>query len=203
LPANLTEALRQKLTEQITQNKISGFDSTGNLLSQRELEEYPGLQQAVWEITQNAGQLFTPDPIDESQIKISPDNSHAAIQLYFTQLLACFPPKDLKNNVSQPEPEMFLKAVENNDFSELELQQERYRSVYEKFKKLKVPSDFLSLHKELLDTFSSIVKIYEGIKNISEDPLKTNLALMKYQLLTDNFINWTQKLFNLTKNYSQ
>jgi len=61
LPNNLTVALQQKLSEQLRQNKISGIDANGNLLSPAELEQFPGIQQAVWEITQHQGQLLRPN----------------------------------------------------------------------------------------------------------------------------------------------
>jgi hypothetical protein len=199
LPANLTEALRQKLTEQITQNKISGFDSTGNLLSQRELEEYPGIQRVVWEITQSAGQLFEPDPIDEGQIKISADNSRAAIEKYAAAAAAVIPATC--NQTTGPDVAIFLNAMQNNDFSELDACLNAYKESYEKLKKLTVPSDLAPIHKEQLEIFSSFIKIYEGVKEINADPLKTNLALQKYQLLLEQIPDWLQRLAQFIERY--
>ncbi len=192
LPENLTEALRQKLSEQITANKIVPLTADGQLLSGQDLQNYPGIQQSVQEVTASYGDLFAPDKIDDDQIKTDADNSQAAIQRYATMVAALFPSSVPESRLS--EGQIFLKAVEENDFSDLDKNLQVYQEVYGKLKELTVPSEFLSLHKEQLEIISSLIKIHEGIKEINSDPLKANLALQAYEPVKEQLKNWILKL---------
>ena len=89
---------------------------------------------------------------------------------------------------------MFSNAIENNDFSELELHLQSYKNAYGRLKELTVPNELVSIHKEQLEIFSKLIKIYEAIKEINTDPLKANLALQAYQTTTEQFLGWLQKL---------
>lgn len=192
LPANLTEALRQKLSEQITQNKIAPLTAEGELLSGQDLQNYPAIQQTVQDITSSYPGLFAPDKIDDSQIKTSPDNSQAAIQRYATMAAVSIP--YYGPEMPSSETEAFLKAVEENNFDELDKRLQDYQKAYKNLKELQVPIELLPLHKEQLSIFSSVIKIYEGIKEINTDPLKANLALQAYEPIRQQFIVWMQKV---------
>jgi len=201
LPANLTEALRQKLSQQITEDKIRAFNSSGELLSATELENYPGITASIQDIIAgNPASLFAPETIDDSQIKTIPDNSRLAIQNFAAAATAAL---DIKSEAdpqtSQGESEMFLNALENNDFSLLEKRLKDYQDAYEKLKKLTVPSELLPLHKEQLEIISQTIKIYQGIKEINTDPLKANLALQSYELVREQFANWLKNLAEFIK----
>lgn len=191
LPENLTEALRQALSEQIAQNNISAFNEKGDLLSSDQLANYPAIQASIQDIIAGSGNLFTPEKIDESQIKTIPDNSRQAIQNYAAAANASF---SYPKTQSGSETEMFLNAIENNDFSELELHLQSYKNAYGRLKELTVPNELVSIHKEQLEIFSKLIKIYEAIKEINTDPLKANLALQAYQTATEQFLGWLQKL---------
>jgi len=198
LPDNLTIALQQKLSEQLRQNKISPLDANGNLLSSTELEQFPGIQQAIWEVTQHKDQIFAPEPIDEKEIKTTPDTSRASIQNYAKEAAACLPCLEA---TEETEPATFLKAMETNDFSKIESNLEAYQASYEKFKKLTVPADLLSIHKEQLNIFSSLIKVYQAIKEINTDPLKANLALQHYQTLVVQLVDWAKSLSKIIKDH--
>jgi hypothetical protein len=195
LPANLTEALRQKLSEQITQNKIAPLTAQGELLSGQELENYPAIQQTIQEITSSYSNLFAPDKIDDSQIKTTPDNSQTAVRRYAAvAAVALSYNRSAEIYALKNENEIFLKAMESNNFSELEARLKNYQTAYENLKKLTVPSDLLPLHKEQLNIFSSLIKIYQAIRDINSDPLKANLALQNYKPLSEQFVSWLRKL---------
>jgi len=192
LPQNLTEALKQQLNSQITGNNIHAFNENGQLLSASELENYPSIQETVQQTLAGADILFAPDPIDESQIKTTSDNSRRSIQNYAAAASAAISSvgNQAGYNFSDSESQLFLNALEKNDFSELELVQKMYQDTYEKFKMLTVPSDMLALHKEQLNIFSTTIKVYQAIKEINTDPLKANLALQAYEPLKQQFGNW-------------
>jgi len=202
LPENLTEALRQQLTGQITQNKLVPLDANGQLLSAQDLQNYPAIQQSVQEITNNDGNLFAPDPIDDSQIKTISDNSQAAIQNYAAAVVTAISQvQGSATQTKQVETEMLDNALENNDFTLLDQNLQIYQGIYANIKKLTVPTDLLPLHKEQLEIISQTIKIYQGIKEINTDPLKASLALQVYDTLRQQFANWLQKLAEFTKRY--
>ncbi len=191
LPANLTQALGAMLTQQIVAGKIDSFNQQGQILSSYELEKYPGIQQSVQQIVSAGNQLFAADPIDEKQIKTTPDNSQAAIQRYAGEAANSFPP--MENN-GEDEATIFLNAMQNNDFSKIDKNLEIYQTSYKKLQMLSVPSNLLEIHKGQLNIISSMTKVYQAIKDINVDPLKTNLALQKYSSLMEQLTNWFQKL---------
>jgi len=195
LPGNLTEALRQKLAGQIATDKIVPFNAQGEMLSAEELENYPAIGQAIQEVLRSYPSLFAPDKIDDSQIKTSLDNSKRAIQNYATAAAIAFyykPQKEIQ--ISQSETEIFLEALENNNFSKLNILLENYKSAYTNLKELTVPTKLIPLHKEQLNILSSTIKIYQAIKEINSDPLKANLALQTYSQLKERLKNWLQEL---------
>ncbi|MBU3901335.1 thrombospondin type 3 repeat-containing protein [Patescibacteria group bacterium] len=191
LPENLTTALSSMLSQQITTGKIESFTQEGRILSAAELEKYPGLQQSVRQIMFAGDQLFAAEAIDESQIKITNNNSRAEIQRYAGEAAAAFPPAE---NDGENEATLFLNAMQNNDFSKIDKNLEIYQTAYKKLQVLSVPSDLLEIHKEQLNIISGLIKVYQAIKDIDVDPLKTNLALQKYSYLTEQLTNWFQKL---------
>ena len=192
LPQNLTEALKQQLSGQITSNNIRALDQNGQLLSASDLENYPSIQETVRQVIAGSDKLFAPDPIDESQIKTTSDNSRRSIQNYAAAASTAITSIAARAgyNFSDSESQLFLNALEKNDFSELDLVQKMYQDTYEKLKTLTVPSDMLALHEEQLNIFSTTIKIYQAIKEINTDPLKANLALQAYEPLKQQFINW-------------
>lgn len=196
LPENLTEALRQKLAQQLNQDKIAPLTAQGELLSGRELQNYPGIQQTVQEMVSSYPGLFAPDKIDDSQIKTTADNSRQAIQRYAAAAETIFQSSSVKSDSPQSgsETEMFSKAVENGDFTELNRRLQEYQTIHQKLPTLTVPSDLVAIHKEQLNIFSALIKIYQAIEQINTDPLKANLALQHYANIRQQFSNWLEKL---------
>lgn len=200
LPQNLTEALRQQLLGQIQSNQIRAFNEKGELLSQDEIASYPAISQSVQQIISNQAQLFSPEAINENEIKISQDNGKASIQNYASAAEAAFStPAGIQ---SPSESEMFIKAIQTNDFSELDLLLNSYRSSYAKLKNLSVPSELLSIHKEQLNIISSLIKIYESVRQINTDPLRANLALQTYEVLSEEMGNWMSRVAEYIANKS-
>jgi hypothetical protein len=148
-----------------------------------------------------------PDEINDSQIKTINDNSQPAIQKYAAAAAEALSysrdayPPETQGQVSESESALFLNALENNNFAELDFRLRNYQEAYKKLKDLSVPSDLLSLHKEQTEIISSLIKIYQAIKEIDTDPLKANLALQAYQPLTEKFMGWLEKLANFIQSH--
>ena len=67
-------------------------------------------------------------------------------------------------------------------------------------KKVLVPSDFLEIHKREVELFIATQKVYENIKKIKDDPLRTILSLEENQKireemskLINNFLKLAEK----------
>lgn len=194
LPANLTAALSSMLSQQITTGKIDSFTQQGQILSSSELEKYPTLQQSIRQITSASDQLFAPDPIDESQIKITDDNSKNAIQKYALAVMKAIYPNGPPSQQTTAEIDILLKAMENNDFTETDTELNDYQTAYQQLLRITVPTKLIDLHIKQLNFFSTIIKIYQNVKTTNEDPLKTILALQAYQNTLDQLSAWTNKL---------
>lgn len=192
LPNNLTTALSAMLADQIAKGRIESFNQTGQVLSADELAKYPALQQSVQSIVANTGQLFSPDPIDDSRIKIVAKTDKSTIQEYARQASACFP--DFGTAGDKSEGEIFLESMQTNDFSLLEKNAEIYQAAYKKLNEIAVPKEMLAIHKEQLNIISGLIKIHQAIKQIATDPLKASLALQEYSNILEQQANWLQKL---------
>jgi len=179
------------LAQQIASGQIDSFNQQGQILSASDLEKYPAIQQSVQQIISAGDQVFAPDTIDDSQIKTTTDNSRAAIQRYAATASAAIPTIiDREEN----EAALFLNAMQNNDFSKLNNTLELYQTAYQNLQKITVPTDLVPLHKEQLNIISSLIKVYQAIRDIATDPLKANLALQKYQVILSQLSDWAKRL---------
>ncbi len=190
LPRNLTLALKQNLSEQITQNKISAFNSVGELLSYEDIDKYPAIQQTINEIILSAQKDFTPEKIDENQLNITQDNSPAAFKKYMAAVSQIIKSATPLNKNFSTEAEMILNSFETGNFEEMKIAKIHYQEVYRKIRHLEVPipNDFMPIHKEILEIFSTIEKVYGALQNSTEDPLKANLAIYFYQEANNRFL---------------
>ena len=162
------------------------------MLSQEQIAAYPGLQNSISEIISNGSRYFAPEEINESQIKISSDNSRESIKKYAAAAFAAFPESPRTNYES--ESELFLNAIYSNDLSTLEEYRKAYEKAYDNLKELAVPSEIFSLHTRQMEIISSLIKIYDGIKSINSDPLKANLAIQASEKISSDIKNWLSDL---------
>lgn len=201
LPENLTKALSETLAKNITNGKIGSFSVQNELLTTNELAKYPALQQSIEAITNNSDQLFQPDQIDQSQIKTTTDNSKKAIAAYTKSMISA-----MSSRIATPdeqETQLFYNAISTNSFTEIDQQLQRYQNAYEKCQRVIVPTSLLKLHLDLLNNFSSMIKIYQNIKLVSDDPLKALLAIEKYGDVYDQMVSWAKQFTSFIETVSQ
>ncbi|MEK7160479.1 MAG: thrombospondin type 3 repeat-containing protein [Patescibacteria group bacterium] len=191
LPVNLTESLRQRLSAQINEKGLTaGFSAEGQLVSPKELESFPGVSEAVWDIVQANDQLFAPDPLNDSDLKISDDNSLTAFNIYAKKLADCTcPTNNLSKNGAEEEAALFLKSLQKNDPALLDPGLKNYRAAYQLIKDLSVPSLFAQTHKEILNIVSSTIKVYVALQKFESDPLIASLALQQYGAIIDRSVS--------------
>lgn len=204
LPANLTKYLSQQLSEDFLAGKIDSFTASGSVLSESDLAEYPAIQESIWEMKLASDSLFKAEEIDDSKIKVSNDNSKESFQKYSQQVKSAILPKGTSTNKQGETTELDLIAefIEKGDFSQLEPALEIYRSIYLDLSQIAVPSDFLEIHKRQLSIFSKMIKIYEGLQNSQEDPLKAFFAVQAYQEVVKEIDSWSSDFIQIVnENY--
>jgi len=199
LPQNLTKALSFKLSQSIVNGKIKSFNkTTGQPLTQEELEQEAGLSQAMEEaIGQQIDEFIIPD-ISDTQIKISSQTGRAEALSYLNEMgsaIGRIPNKD------EPEMQLFIDAMESGNFSKLEEIRKIYEQSYKNLKEVAVPSDLVDFHKGILGVLWVTNNIYAAIKNISQDPLKTTIAISQYRKIDERTNNLIAQLLERIKKY--
>lgn len=179
LPQNLTKALSATLSQSVANGTIQSINhQTGKALTADELQQDPGIGQAIQDaVGQNVNEFSLPD-ISDDEIKISDKNDKDTMINYL---------KEVKNSLGKissldkPEMQAFIDAMESGDFSQLEKNQAVYKENYQRMKEISVPPSLVSFHKGLLGVFWVTDNIYSAVENISQDPLKATIAISQYR----------------------
>lgn len=179
LPKNLTKALSLKLSEGIVKGKIRTLNpETGQPLTNEELQNEAGIDQAIQEaIGQQLDEFLLPE-ISDNEIKISQKTGEEETLTYLTAMGKAV---GKASSAGQSEIEFFAEAIESGDFSQLEKNRQVYYKGYQKLKEVPVPADLVSFHKGILGVLWVTNNIYSAVKNIHQDSLKATIALMQYR----------------------
>jgi len=116
--------------------------------------------------------------ITESELIISQDNSLAAIKKYDEATNKAF------SNTPYPDKsdeEIFMEAIQTKNFFALNKRLTYYQKAVTEAKQIAAPSKILSLHKRALELNLAIIKVYENIKEIDKDPMKTIIGIQENQ----------------------
>ncbi len=190
LPNNLTLALAESLRKRIINQ---GLESVTNPLEPADLTTSNRLvNTAIQEtINQATGEFSLPNISDE-EIVISTDISATAVQSYAGKIIEAIEQWEVKTSIEQSalfesESELFYYAIQNRDFTEIDKYIKFYQGAAEEFKQIPVPSHFKDIHKEQIGIFWVTANIFRAVKQIDQDPLKTNLALEQYKITVDLF----------------
>jgi hypothetical protein len=136
--------------------------------------------------------------IPEGEIKTRDDNSYESIQKYFGEIEKAIP-----NNlyVEENEEEILKNAMETSDFSKINEYIKHFEQTINNLKVIEAPSDFLEFHKREAELITSLKIVYENIKEINTDPLKTILALQEYPKIRKEMWELTQNFANIAQKY--
>jgi len=184
LPSNLTQALAQSLNDKITNGEMGMITDASELTAINTSNQV--INQAMQEIVARSIQEFSLSNIPDKEIIISPDNRQVAIQNYAGEVARTIDTWAEKTAIDQgavfvSEADIFYYALQTKDFSEVEKNIVFYKNISEEIKKIPVPSDLKEIHKEQIGIFQVMSNIYQAIRGIDIDPLKTNLALEQYE----------------------
>ncbi|MFH0906844.1 MAG: thrombospondin type 3 repeat-containing protein [bacterium] len=204
LPINLTQALAKSLSEQSIKGgteTISGILDVSSLDTSNQI-----IDTAIQTVINKAMREFTLPNIPDQDIIISPDNSQTSIENYAGKIVEIINQLKQKTSVDkitgfESESDLFYYAIQSKDFSQINQYIEFYRKLYENIKQIPTPSDLKEIHKEQLGIFWVMSNIYKAIKEIDQDPLKTNLALEQYKAVSDLTNQMFQKLANYIESH--
>ena len=135
---------------------------------------------------------FNPQ-ISERELKVSYDNSAEAVRKYAEQVSKAIPERP----VNKKESQIFIEAMQTSNFAVIDQYIEYFNQSIANMKKVAVPSDFLQIHKREIELFIASKQVYENIKEINNDPLKTVLALQENQRIKEEMMNLMQEFTDL------
>jgi hypothetical protein len=197
LPNNLTRALAQSLTRKIMEGDMglitNALDPSSISTSNQIVNE------AIQETIIKAMLDFSLPNIPDNEIIISSDNSRAAIQNYSKEVVETMNKIEEEifrgqRKTLESESQLFYYAIQNKDFTEIDKYIELYKKASESIKQIPVPSDLIDIHKEEIGIFWVMSNIYQAVREIDIDPLKTNLALEQYKNVSESINQMLLKL---------
>ena len=199
LPSNITQALAQELSKQITDGRMGLISDASNPLSINTSNR--AVNTAIQKIISRTIQEFSLPNIPDEEIIISSDNSVAAIQFYagrISETISFWVEKTSidQGRIFESESQLFSYAIQTRDFDEINKNIELYQGISKDIKQIPVPSDLKNIHKEQIGIFKAVANIYQAIKETDSDPLKTTLALEQYEITIDLVDQTLLKLAN-------
>jgi len=166
-----TELFGQDLFTRYAQAQNSGQDLTD-----------PNVQQAVVnEVLSDGTVLSTPKPYAISDLKISPDNSIAALTAYGNAAGLVYVEHFIKH---QGELDIVQNSLDNNDPSEINQLDPiiaEYQAILQGELGVTVPSSMESFHLDLVNGFNELVFADQGFKKTYSDGLTSLNSLNIYQ----------------------
>ena len=204
LPENLTMALAKSLREKIIDQ---GMESIAGPLDTYQINTPNRIvNTAVQQVISQAMEEFSLPNIPDEQIIIYSDNSITAIQSYAGKIVQVIEEWEFKTSIDrgelfESESDMFYQAIQTKDFTEIDKQIEFYQGATDGFKQIPVPANFKDIHKEQIGIFQVTANIFKAIKQIDQDPLKTNLALEQYKRVSDLLGQMSLKLADKLDQY--
>lgn len=137
--------------------------------------------------------------ISEKELKISQDNGSYAVKKYSSDVSEAIP----RNPYPQKsEDDIFAEAMNTKNFRIIDEYIQYYEQAIKNMKNVVAPSDFLAIHKREIELFIATKKVYESIKEIDKDPLKTVLALQQNEKIREEMKNLIINFMNLVQKHS-
>jgi len=116
--------------------------------------------------------------IADNEIKTSTDDSRQAAENYTSQVAAVI---SSKAGFQKLGIEVAEEAIQTKNYSELDKYIIGYTESYKAIIEIAAPPSWKEIHKKNLSLLLASANIFQTIKFIDEDPLRTSLALQQYQ----------------------
>lgn len=117
-----------------------------------------------------------------ANILVSPDNSQAAISAYGSELGRIF--KINKSAQNRNEMRLFYEIIQSGNksrISELKDIASTYKQTAEAIRSIRVPSDYISLHLDMLNNLNEIGNSVDEMAVIFDDPMRSIRGVGGYQ----------------------
>jgi len=168
--------------------------------------EYPDVSDSIKSIDENTNSLMLEfiagfnTQISEKELKISQDNSLDAVKKYSSDVSKAIP---VNPYPQKAEDDIFTEAMNTKNFRVIDDYIKYYEQAIGNMKNVVAPSDFLAIHKREIELFIATKKVYESVKEIDNDPLKTVLALQQNEKIRKEMKNLIINFMNLVQKHSQ
>lgn len=184
---NLTSSLAQNLAGQIIKNP--SFLETK--------EGWQALDEATQEMSPET--TFPIPEIPQSEIITLQDSSSSAVKSYAQKIFDVLSQhaQIAQQEYSEADIDIIEKALDKNDFNEIEKMIRLNQSIVADLKKIPVPALWQDIHKEQIGLFMVYGNILEAVKNTPRDPLRTLIALERFEQLPDLMEQMTNKMADL------
>lgn len=167
---NLTDLVAQSMfngMKIMDQNGTNPFEK----INTNDLET----QKLIQDTINNLPQFAFETEVNEKDIKISKDNSKDNKIEYLRRTgEAIF---KNSNDVYKDPTKTISGVVDSGSTSDARKLSDTYKTIFDQFMDITVPSDFINLHKNYLTILKSSEAIYGGISNFQNDPVKANLFI--------------------------
>jgi len=184
IKGNLTSSLAQNLAGQLLQDpkfleKQEGWDA----LSQATKDTDPV-------------KMFPVPTVADSDITISQDASQEGINQYTNKIADLFNQHNQKmaGDFDKSDIELIQQALDNNDFKPLDKLIKLNQDMLDDLKKIPVPQTWLEIHKEQIGLFILYGDMLKIVQNTEQDPLKSMIALERFQQLPDLMTQLGEKI---------
>jgi len=182
---NLTKALGDNLFEQIEEQNAANPDFFSSTSSVNDTA------QKIVENSLNNSSLNLNQPVKETDLKISQDNSKTAKLKYFQNLdeisINRFNDPSHKITPQQTTDNVIADCSVNVSALDKELAN-FYPSVVKDYLNVAVPSDFINLHEKIIMHFNNAALIYQALTNCFQDPIKGYIAAQALPSLAEETI---------------
>ena len=177
-PENLTQKFADNLAKGFVESNPLGIEEGKEIAVP---DDQTLLAQAALDYQKeiNSLDIF----IKEKDLKISTDNSQQNILTYYESYKETISKYAAKMNMASS-LEMF---VDTNNPDYLKLIPGYLQNIIDDLKRVKVPSDFSSLHRDAINLFVAEKVIFESLINANSDPLKAASSLMTMDDLSNKF----------------
>ncbi len=167
---------------------------------------YPDISDSIKSIDENTNRSMLEfiasfnTQISEKELKISQDNSSDAVKKYSGDVSEAIPQNPYPQ---KSEDDIFAEAMNTKNFRAIDEYIQYYEQAIKNMKNVIVPSDFLAIHKREIELFMATKKVYEAIKEINKDPLKTVMALQQNEKIREEMKGLVINFMNLVQKHSQ
>lgn len=191
---NLTKTFNETLAEKIA---AANPDGPKNLSGKKSVS-VPDPDSVAQDLIVEAAKKFDPSRlapvIKDSDLKISKDNSEAAVTAYINafQKIVLDAANQIPDSILTSEPDLRQFSILSNI----------YKDTVNKFYGLSVPESAISIHKKQITLLTKKAYIFSAISNYKDDPLTTILVSPELEKIDREFTAFSEEFAGFIKKHS-